>query len=55
MTAYMNNTNQDVSDFHSAIINAINNGGKFDDDLSDIFTLTKTPEGSAVEYVLNFI
>ena len=46
---YANNTNQDVSDFHAAIVAAMNNGGMFDDDLSDIFELTKTPEGSAVD------
>ena len=51
---YANNTNQDVSDFHAAIVAAMNNGGMFDDDLSDIFELTKTQEGSAVDYVLNF-
>lgn len=51
---YMNNTNKDVSGFHSVILAAIANGGEFGDDYADIFTLTKTPEGSAVEYVLNF-
>ena len=54
MIAYGNNTNKDVSDFHSVILEAIANGGEFGEDYADIFTLTKTPEGSAVEYVLNF-
>lgn len=54
MTAYMNNANADVSKFHSVIMDAIKNGGVFDEDFADIFTLTKTPEGSAVEYVLDF-
>jgi hypothetical protein len=52
--AYMDNTGKDTRMFHAAIIKAIENGGAFDDDLADIFTLTKTPAGSAVDYVLNF-
>jgi hypothetical protein len=51
---YMNNTNKDVSGFHSVIMAAIANGGEFGEDYADIFTLTKTPEGAAVEYVLDF-
>ena len=51
---YMNNTNKDVSGFHSVIIAAIANGGEFGEDYADIFTLTKTPEGSLVDYVLDF-
>lgn len=54
MIAYMNNTNTDVSNVHSVIMNAIANGGEFGDDFADIFALTKAPDGSAVEYVLNF-
>ena len=54
MMAYANNTNSDVSGLHSVIMEAIANGGEFGEDYADIFTLTKTPEGSAVEYVLNF-
>ena len=54
MIAYMNNTNKDVSEFHSVIMAAIANGGQFGEDYSDIFTLTKTTDGAAVKYVLNF-
>lgn len=53
MMAYCNNTNMDVSGFHSVIMEAIANGGEFSEDYADIFTLTKTPDGSAVEYVLD--
>jgi hypothetical protein len=52
--AYMNNTTSDVSMFHAAIMDAIKNGGVFGDDLADIFVLTKTPEGSTVDYALTF-
>ncbi len=55
MTAYMNNSTADVSKFHSVIMEAIKNGGVFDEDFADIFKLTKTPAGSSVEYVLSFI
>lgn len=51
---YGNNTNADTSLCHSAIMAAIANGGVFDEDFADTFTLTKTPEGSACEYMLNF-
>lgn len=51
---YMNNTNKDVSGFHSVIMEAIANGGEFEEDYADVFTLTKTPEGAAVDYVLDF-
>ena len=54
MAPYMSNANADVSKFHSVIMAAIKNGGVFDEDFADIFKLTKTPEGSAVEYVLDF-
>lgn len=54
MIAYANNTNKDITAFHAVIMEAITNGGEFGEDFADIFTLTKTPEGSAVEYVLNF-
>jgi hypothetical protein len=52
---YANSTNKDISGFHSVIVAAIKNGGVFDEDFSDIFKLTKTPEGSAVAYVLDFV
>ena len=54
MVAYCNNTNKDVSGFHSVIMDAIANNGEFGEDYADIFKLTKTPEGSAAEYVLDF-
>ena len=53
--AYGNGTGKDVSFFHEAIMEAIANGGQFDDDLNDIFTLRKTPEGSACDYVLDWV
>lgn len=51
---YVDNTGKDTWGFHAVIMAAIANGGKFDEDFADIFTLTKTPEGSAAEYALNF-
>ncbi len=44
----------DVSEFHAVIMEAIANGGQFNEDFADVFKLTKTPEGSAAEYVLTF-
>ena len=52
--SYIDNTGADTRDHHAAIMVAIANGGEFDEDLADIFTLTKTPKGSAAEYSLNF-
>ncbi len=53
---YANNTGQDISPLHEVFIQAINNNGIFlDEDYADIFKLTKAPEGSAVEYVLDFV
>jgi hypothetical protein len=52
--AYIVNANADVNCFHSVIMEAIANGGKFDEDYDDIFVLTKNPEGSAAEYALTF-
>ena len=52
--AYIDNTGKDIREFHPVIVEAIANGGKFDEDFADIFTLTKTPEGSAAEYALDF-
>lgn len=51
---YVDNTGKDTREFHAVIMKAIANGGTFDEDFSDIFVLTKTPEGSAAEYVLDF-
>lgn len=51
---YINNTNADIRGFHNVLLEAISNEGKFRDDLADVFTLTKNPEGSAAEYSLNF-
>lgn len=53
--AYANATCKDVRDFHPVIMEAIESGGKFGEDYADIFKLTKTPEGSAVDYVLDFV
>lgn len=52
---YMDATKTDTRMYRSVIMAAIENGGKFNEDFADIFVLTKTPEGSAVDYVLNFI
>ena len=46
--------NADVRAYHAIILAAITNGGKFDEDFSDVFRLTKAPEGSAAEWVLSF-
>lgn len=51
---YIDNTGADTRDFHGKIMDAINNSGKFDEDLADIFVLTKCPEGSRCKYSLNF-
>lgn len=53
--AYMNNTGQDVSDFHQYIMEAINRGGEFTEELADLFVLTKTPEGSAASWSLDMV
>lgn len=47
--------NTDVSAYHSVIMGAIANNGKFDEEFADIFKLTKTPEGSDAGYVLEFV
>ena len=52
--AYIDNTGKDTRDFHAVIMKAIASGGEFCEDYADIFTLTKTPEGSAAEYSLDF-
>jgi hypothetical protein len=52
--AYAVNVTTDVSAYHAVILEAIANGGEFNEDFADIFKLTKTPEGSAAEYVLTF-
>lgn len=51
---YVNNTLSDVTDFHSVIVEAINNNGQFDDDFADIFTLVKCPPGSTCQWALYF-
>ena len=51
---YAVNANADVAAYHSVIMEAIANGGEFNEDFADIFKLTKTPEGSAAEYILTF-
>jgi hypothetical protein len=51
---YIDNTGADTREFHAAIMEAIKNGGEFNEDLADVFALTKTPDGSAAEYSLDF-
>lgn len=51
---YSNNTGTDVSAYHAKIVAAVKNGGVFDSDLADVFSLEKTPEGSACAYVLTW-
>ena len=51
---YGNNSNADTSFAHAAIMAAIENDGVFEEDFADIFVLTKTPEGSACAYMLDF-
>ena len=52
--AYVDNTGTDHG-FHDAIMDAIRNDGKFCPELSDIFRLEKTPDGSAAEYTLDWV
>ena len=53
--SYVNNTGADVTVAHQAIMLAIANGGVFGEDFADVFTLTKTPDGSDAEYALSFV
>lgn len=53
--SYVNNTGADVTVAHPAIMLAIANGGVFGEDFADVFTLTKTPDGSDAEYALSFV
>ena len=40
---------------HKIVVNAIKkDNGKLPEEFSDMFTLTKAPEGSAVDWVLNW-
>lgn len=53
--AYIDNTCGDVSrPYHAAIMAAIANGGTLPDELDDIITLTRCPEGSAAEYRIDW-
>ena len=52
--AYLDNTGSGTHEYHPIIMRAIANGGVFEEDFADIFCLTKTPDGSAAEYVLTF-
>ena len=52
--AYAVLCNADTGAYHAVILEAIANGGVFGEDFADIFKLTKTPEGSAADYVLDF-
>jgi hypothetical protein len=51
---YANNTGTDVSGYHSAIAKAIEKGGKFDSDFSDVFKLTRSPAGSVCLWSLTW-
>ena len=51
---YIDNTGCDTRAHHDAIVAACKAGGVFDNDLADIFVLTKCPPGSACEWALNF-
>lgn len=52
---YCNNTGENITVQHNVIVRAIENGGEFDEDFADVFKLTKTPEGSACLWTLDFI
>lgn len=51
---YINNTTADTRQFHAAIVTAIANGGILPDELIDVFTLTRTPPGSAADWRLDW-
>jgi hypothetical protein len=51
---YVNNSDQDIRDFHGVILEAIKNDGVFSEDYVDIFQLARTPEGSYAEWILDF-
>jgi len=51
---YANNTGTDVSGYHSVIAKAIEKGGKFDSDFSDVFKLTRSPAGSVCLWSLTW-
>lgn len=52
---YANNTGADIRDHHAMLLNAINNGGKLPEEYAGIFKLTKTPAGSACDWVVDFV
>jgi hypothetical protein len=52
---YIDNTCGDVSRmFHSAIMAAISNGGTLPEELADLITLTRCPEGSDAEFRIDW-
>ena len=51
---YCNNTSADLRFAHTAIMTAIANGGTLPEELDDLFTLTRCPEGSACEYRIDW-
>lgn len=51
---YAINAKADLRDYHKVIVAAIANNGEFGEDFADIFKLTKTPEGSFAEWILDF-
>ena len=54
---YGNNTTADTREcgLHDAVISATKNKGVFSEPFSDVFTLRKTPENSACEWMLEWI
>ena len=52
---YIDNTGVVGRDFHSAIMEAIANGGVLHADLVDMITLTKCPDGSACGYSIDWL
>ena len=52
--AYIDNTGVNTTMFHTIIMEAIANGGVFNDDFSDMFVLIACPAGSAAGYSLQF-
>lgn len=53
--AYIDNTGGEVSRmFHAAIMVAIANGGTLPEELDDIITLTRCPDGSGAEFRIDW-
>ena len=52
---YIDNTGVISRDFHQMIMKAIENGGVLPEELADMITLTKCPEGSACGYSIDWL